>query len=123
MKFLDAKLAMRRTVHATFAADALYSDSQVPAPVPLTVRWHSAEAKPYGDIESAGYAEVISRVDRLVFNRDELTAARVRLRHGGRVLFPDYGNALFVLDTEDRPDGPITVSWTVTRPPQAGGSA
>lgn len=123
MSFLEAKLALRRTVHATFAASALYSDPQVAAPVPLTVRWHSATAKPYGDIESDGYAEIIARVDRLVFSRDELAAAAIRLRHGGRVLFPDQGNALFVLDTEDPPDGPVTVAWTVTRPAQSGGSA
>jgi hypothetical protein len=123
VSFLEAKLAMRRAVHSTFAASALYSDTQTASAVPLTVRWHSADAKAYGDIESVGYAEVLARVDRLVFSRDELTSAQIRLRRLGRVVFPDYGNAVFVLDTEDPPDGPITVAWTVSRPPQDGGSA
>lgn len=121
MTFAEEKLALRTAVHETFAVAATYRDAQTPAPVALTVRWHSKDAMPYGDVESDGYAQLLSRIDRLVFNRTEVTAAGVRLRRGGRVVFSDYGDAVFELDLEDPRDGPVTTAWSVTRPQQSGG--
>jgi hypothetical protein len=114
---------MRRTartaVHNKFAVPALYRDgvSANGVPVPLTVRWHAVTVAEMGDMHDGGWAQVLDRVDRLLFNRDDLAAASppVLLRKEGKVLFPDYGYAAFSLDSEEPPDGPVTIVWRVTR--------
>jgi hypothetical protein len=89
----------------------------------VTVRWHNKLARPVGDIENGGYAEILAGVDRLVFSQENLDAplqadgtiaAPVILKRNGIVEFPQYDMA-FKLDVPEPGDGPINVYWAVTR--------
>ena len=109
------KRVARRAVHEAFAVAARYQDSQMAEPADLTVRWHAKGLQSLGDIQNDGFAEMLTRPDRLVFWREELEEAGIRLRHGGRVELTEYGGAVLVLDTEEPADGPGAVAWTVAR--------
>lgn len=117
MSFADIKRDARRQVHAQFAVPAIYRDGETAngLPVDLAVRMHSQRVVTVGDENHGGWAEVLDHIDRLVFNREELASKRVLLRHGGRVVFPDYGAAAYFLAAEEPADGPIAVAWRVTR--------
>lgn len=112
--FAAAKAEARRAVHDVLSVDAVYQDVTMPEPVPVTVRWHNKIAR-FGDLEGAGYAEVISGIDRLLFNRELLRASGVTLRQSGVVTIvnPLYDNAKLILSAQDPIEGPVDVIWEV----------
>ena len=110
MTAAEIRAQSRRAIHTQFAVPALYLDVTLSTALPLTVRWHGQNVHPIGDFEGAGYAEILERVDRLIFLRDELTTP---LRRNGVVTFPAYPGMGFTLDVEQPVDGPVTVAWTV----------
>lgn len=88
-------------------------------PVPITVRWHS-KAEIVGNINGGDYAEILSTIQRLLFNSEELATAnggsQLSLKRGGIVTLTGFNNYQLQLDSMDPPDGPIKVSWVVARP-------
>lgn len=105
----------RKAVHAAFATAALYTDATLDIPVAVTVRWHNKAAL-YGDVESSGYAEIVARIDRVIFDREVLAALPLVPRRGGTLTLTEIGNQVLTLDTRDPIDGPVTEAWAVTRP-------
>lgn len=111
----EAKAKARRRVHGLAAAPALYrDDSFAPgeAAVEITVRWHN-KIIPAASINSD--TEIISGIDRLVFNIEELAALEppLVLERGGLVTIPKYDNMVFELAFEEPNDGPVTTAWSV----------
>lgn len=113
MTALDIRTDARRAIHSQFAIPATYADSIQTVPVPLTVRWHGLSIQAVGDLDGAGYAEVLERVDRLIFNREELDAATLTLQPMGTVTVSALGNSAFSLVSFVPRDGPIEVIWRV----------
>jgi hypothetical protein len=106
------KANSRQSRHSALAVDAVYYDDETPSK-PITVRWHNKLARA-GALEGGFGAEVIEGINRLVFNESELTSAGITLRHEGRVTIPQY-NLTFSLDSQEPPDGPVNVYWTVAQ--------
>lgn len=116
----DVKAQVRGIVDQTFRVAATYQDQTLSVPVPVTVRWHNKIAR-QGDLEGAGYAEIIEGVERLIFNRDLLLTANaggpLRLVHKGVVTLTDprYNNAQFWLEAREPIVGPVEEIWNVSR--------
>ncbi len=118
------KRQARQALHGLAGVAVTYTPPGVsPTPVVLTARWHNKTARPVGDLDSGGYAEIIAGIDRLVFNQANLdaplqpdgsTAAAVRLKRTGQVRFDDY-DITFSLDVLEPSDGPLNVYWSVVR--------
>ncbi len=111
--FAAAKLATRQAVHRTLGVDALYQDSSVSTPVPVRVRWHSKIDR-FGDQPTAGYAEVIEGIHRVIF---EASAARaIPVKQTGIVTMPaTMGGARLSLEAREPSDGPFEECWTVVK--------
>lgn len=69
-----------------------------------------------------GYAEMIDNIERLVFDRDEISAAGIVLQRNDKITIteplyqlPDGSYPTFYLDVEDETTGPVTQAWMVTR--------
>lgn len=114
------KAQVRGIVDETFRVTATYQDQTLSVPVPVTVRWHNKIAR-QGDLEGAGWAEVIEGVERLIFNRDLLQKANdgqpLRLLHKGVITItaPGYNNAQFTLEAREPIVGPVEEIWNVAR--------
>lgn len=106
---------MRRDVHAAFAYAATYEDSVVTVPVAITVRWHD-KVERVGNINSGDYPEILSTIEHLLFNSEELSAVGLTLKRGGTIKLTEFGNYELQLDALEPPDGPIKIVWTVVRP-------
>lgn len=105
----------RRDIHAELCVSATYEDDTTASPIAITVRWQ-AKSQRVGNISGGDYAEIVSTIDRLIFNREEIAAAGITLTQGGLVKLTEFGNYALELDTEEPPDGPIKNLWTVVRP-------
>lgn len=118
--WMATKALARQTVHSTFGVSATYQDNTLDYPVPITVRYHTKLVQT-GDLEGAGYAEIIEGVDRIVFNRDQLLTANngapVSLEHRGVVTLttPSLAGVQFWLETRDPVNGPVEEVWNVKR--------
>lgn len=104
----------RRDIHAAFAIAATYED-QFTSPTDVSLRWHDRFVQASGDIAGGNYAQVFENIDRLIFDIAELTEKDLTLRRGGKVTLVSYGYT-FTLDVREPVDGPVKVTWTVTRP-------
>lgn len=113
--WLAARTQMRRDVHAAFSYAATYEDSVAVVPVPITVRWH-AKTERVGNIDGGDYAEILSTINQLLFNSEELASKSLTLRRGGLVKLTGFGDYPLLLDVREPPDGPVKVVWTVVRP-------
>jgi hypothetical protein len=113
--WLDFRSRMRRDVHAAFAYAATYEDDVVTTPETITVRWHDHTER-VGNINGGDYAEILSTIEHLLFNNEEIAAKGLTLKRGGLVKLTDFGNYELKLDVLEPPDGPIKVTWTVVRP-------
>jgi hypothetical protein len=115
--WLTARTKARRDIHAALSYAATYEDSAVTVPVPITVRWHS-KAEIVGNINGGDYAEILSTIQRLLFNSEELATAnggsQLSLKRGGVVKLTDFGDYQLKLDSLDPVDGPIKISWVVS---------
>lgn len=107
-----AKAAARKVVHATFQRAATYAaPGSIDDPVDCTVRWHAKGAR-MGDLDSAGYAELVATEDRIVFDK---TIIAFKPERGGIVTLLDDPGLSFRLEVQAEEDGPVTDIWTVTR--------
>jgi len=102
----------RRDIFRAFTVKATYGDSVADPPVELAVNWHSRFGLPVGDLAGSDYAGVLESIDRLVFDRAELTEKGLTLRRGGKVSLTDYGYS-FTLDVREPTSGPVREIWTV----------
>jgi hypothetical protein len=110
---------MRAAVHAAFAVPAVYlsggsGGSYTPNPNTLHVRWHGKMMAEVGNLDSAGYAQIFENVDTLVFSQSELSLYDITLKKVDAFLLTDYSQA-FVLDSLVPANGPVNVTWNVTR--------
>lgn len=112
---------MRRDVHAAFAYAANLvqpiplSDPEDWTETPITVRWHD-KVERVGNISGGDYPEILSTIEHLIFNSEELAAKGITLKRGDSVELTDFGNYELQLDALEPPDGPIKIVWTVVRP-------
>ena len=112
---------MRRDVHAAFAYAAKLvrvvpeSDPVEYVETDITVRWHD-KVERVGNINSGDYAEILSTIEHLLFNSEELAAAGITLVRGDLIKLTEFGNYELELDALEPPDGPIKIVWTVVRP-------
>ena len=112
--FANLKRDARRAVHDTLAVSAEFQ-SGADDPVSMSVRFHSTRTlTPFGAAGADDYAEIIERIDRVIFDVDALAAAAITPQRGDTVLFSDYGITV-TLDVRAPTDGPVTEAWTVTR--------
>ena len=109
----EAKLKARRAVHKLASAPATYEDDTLDAPVAITVRWHN-KIIPSDTINDT--SEIITGIERLVFNEEELAAMEppLTLLRGGIVTITKYDNMQFELSFEEPNDGPVTTAWSVS---------
>lgn len=110
--FADAKAKLRRAVHVTLGVSALYQDSTMSAPEPIRVRWHSKIDR-FGDLESAGYAEIIEGIHRVILDRDQ--ARLLAVRNAGTITIAELGGAVLTLSAMEPYDGPVEEIWSVTK--------
>lgn len=82
--------------------------------MPLLVRWHDRFTTAVGDIGGGEYARVFENIDKIIFDIDELTEKTLTPQRGGKVTLTDYGFT-FTLDVREPNDGPLKVTWTVTK--------
>lgn len=117
--WLAARAQARRDIHAAFAYAATYEDDVVVVPKPITVRWHD-KVERVGNISGGDYSEILSTIQHLLFNSEELATANAGapliLKRGGIVKLTEFSNYTLELDVLEPPDGPIKVTWTVVRP-------
>lgn len=132
MSLADIKARTRRALHGRLAVSAdlvdadhatglLFAEDYEGAR--LTVRYHNKLDRS-GDLDG-DYAEIIEGIDRLVFLdenvaevSDALEAnleAPLMLSRGARVTIPEYKDLVFVLDSQEPPDGPSETIWVVAR--------
>lgn len=128
----EMKAERRRVLHDLAAVPARYVDDDHESGLifgpyyegdGLLVRWHNKLVKT-GDLDG-GYAEVLDGIDRLVFldsNVAEVSAelydngeAPLVLARGARVTIPGYKGLVFILDSQEPPDGPEETAWVVAR--------
>lgn len=107
----EAKARARRKLHKLASAPATYMDETLDAPVDLTVRWHN-KIIPAETIN--GESEIISGIERLIFNEEELALLAVTPIRGAIVTIPKYDDMEFELGFEEPNDGPVTTAWSVT---------
>lgn len=114
--FANLKARVRKVVHDTLSVSALYEDSTLNFPVPIKARLHT-KVIVQGDMDYAGYAEVIEGIERVVFAVSD--ANRLGVKRGGIISFPDYatvtGVPSFLLDSREPNTGPFEEVWRVTR--------
>lgn len=113
--FAKAKSMMRRAVHTTLSVSAFYTDLNTETPVELSVRWHN-KIELQGDMSSAGYAEVIEGIERIILSKSELEAKNITPRRGGEVtiLTPGWGEPVITLDSREPQFGPDEEIWRVS---------
>lgn len=111
--FANARKTVRRVVHNTFAASALYAANSVSTPtIPCKARWHSKIDR-VGNLDNEGWAQVIEGIDRIIFNVDQ--ARSINVARNGKIAFPDLPGFEFILDTKEDADGPEEETWLVSR--------
>lgn len=111
------KAEARAAVHAAFAVPASYvGPRSIETVTGLSVRWHAAGAK-VGDLAgSAGYAEIVTATDKVIFDKTELARRGLALQRNGRVTLTLAGETLTLrLDVQAESDGPVVEAWQVTR--------
>lgn len=128
--FAKAKTLVRKTVHKTLSVQAFYKDKTISVPVEIYSRWHTKYNSFGGLDDSAGYAEVLENIDRLIFSSSD--ARSTDIKRGGVVWFPNYltgdvvtvdsqlegateGSLGFVLQTRRPSSHPEDEVWEVTR--------
>jgi len=76
MGWAETRAAARLAVHEQFGLPATYTAPDVGAvALPITVRWHTKSVR-HGDLDREGYAQQNEDVNRMLFNRLEVTPVR-----------------------------------------------
>jgi hypothetical protein len=109
--FAQARGLARRTVHDTMRVAGSYVAPGGSSPVELYVRWHHKMGLS-GDIDNAGYAQMMVGVEVLIFDKDELTEKGVTLQFGGEVSLA--GGVVLSLGAKHPDDGPVKEVWSVS---------
>jgi hypothetical protein len=113
--WLQQRAEARRVIHAAFGVAATYEDDTLAAPVVISVRWHS-KRELVGNINGGDYAEILSTIQNLLFNSEEMATKGITLKQGGLVKLTEFNDYQFMLDVQEPPDGPIKIVWSVVRP-------
>lgn len=127
----DIKAQGRQRIHDRAAVSCLLVDDDHPLGLifadddetQLTVRYLT-KLDTTGGLDS-DYGQVIDGIDRLIFNDSnvaEVSAALVDngeaplvLSRAAKVTIPEYKGLAFTLDSQEPPDGPSEIAWTVAR--------
>lgn len=112
--FAAAKLQTRRLVHETFGVDGLYQDNSMSTPAPIRVRWHSKIDR-FGDLESAGYAEVIEGIDRVILSAAQARELNVIATGIISLQVADIGTVRLSLSAREEAEGPFEECWMVAK--------
>lgn len=114
--FAQLKSQARQALHDAMAVPARYIDDDLVMPVDLTVRWHNKIDR-FGNLVETGYSEVIEGVNRVIFNRAQLTARGVLLQVGGEVVItaPGFDGVTLVLSSMEPHAGPVEEIWLVVQ--------
>jgi hypothetical protein len=107
------KAETRQTVHDVLKVDAVVVVAPGDDALPITVRWHD-KINRFGNLENAGWAQTIEGIDRLIFNRPELTSKGIVLSSHSIVTLNAAGDK-FQLDLKEPPNGPVEEVWIVVR--------
>ena len=107
------KATLRQTVHDVLQVDATVVVVPGDDPLPITTRWHD-KINRFGNLENAGWAQVVEGIDRLIFNRPELTSKGIVLTSNSVVTLLAAGDK-FQLDVKEPPNGPVEEVWVVVR--------
>jgi hypothetical protein len=107
------KALIRQTVHDVLQVDATVVVAPGDAPQAVTVRWHD-KINRFGNLENAGWAQVVEGIDRLIFNKPELTSKAIVLTSNSVITLLSGGDK-FQLDVKEPPQGPVEEIWVVMR--------
>lgn len=111
----DARLA----IHGRMGEPCTYTDGEGTRPnvtdiaegLELTVRFSTKQKVNLGDSDGL---TVMEPIEKLIFNKSQLTALALTLESGAMIEIPEYEMSLY-LDSPLDGDGPENVYWTVTR--------
>jgi hypothetical protein len=109
----ETKAEIRQAVHDVLKVDAAVVVAPGDEPLDITVRWHD-KINRFGNLENAGWAQTVEGIDRLIFNRPELTSKGIVLSSNSIVTLNAAGDK-FQLDVKEPPNGPIEEIWVVVR--------
>lgn len=108
--FASARKQARRAVHDTMSVTVNYFAPGESVPVELRARWHHKMGVS-GDIDNAGYAQMMVGVEVLIFDKDELAEKGIVLQRTGEVTLAD--GPVLSLEVKHPEDGPIKEVWSV----------
>lgn len=109
----STKALIRQTVHDVLQVGATVIVAPGGEAQDITVRWHD-KINRFGNLENAGWAQTVEGIDRLIFNRPELTSKSIVLTDKSVVTLNAAGDK-FQLDVKEPPNGPIEEVWVVAR--------
>jgi hypothetical protein len=109
--FAQARVIARRAVHDTMRVSAQYRAPGQSTPTDLHVRWHHKMGLS-GDVDNAGYAQLMVGVETIVLDKDELAEKGVVPERGATVTLGD--GTVLSLDAKHPGDGPVKVVWSVS---------
>ena len=114
--FAAVKARVRQTVHDTFGILALYVDDQSGVQEELRVRFHT-KINRFGDLQDAGWAEVVEGVNRLILNKTELDLKEITPVRGARLVFipASFEGLELILQVQEPSTGPVDVVWQVSQ--------
>lgn len=114
MSFTQIVAQARRVVRKTFGESARYEHPSAVGGVDLSVKW-SGRLALQGNIGDDGYSDVITGVNRVFFNVEELNEKSLVLQKGGRLTLTDTLNqgTVLILDSMEPHKGPINEIWNV----------
>jgi hypothetical protein len=108
--FAQARELTRRTVHDTMRVAGSYVAPGGSSGTDLYVRWHHKMGLS-GDIDNAGYAQMMVGIEVVIFDKAELAEKGVALERGGEITLS--GGVVLSLGAKHPDDGPVKEVWSV----------
>lgn len=108
----------RQIVHEVMSVPANYEHPAQPGvSTALTVRWHDRRLL-QGNMIEAGWPDVQSGIDRVIFNKTELGEKGVVLATGGRLTLTDAcgDSIVLTLDNQEADAGSVGRVWLAVKP-------
>lgn len=109
--FAQARQQARRAVHDTMRVLGQYRAPGQSTSTDIYVRWHHKMGLS-GDVDNAGYAQLMVGVETLVLDKDELVEKGIVPERGATVTLGD--GTVLSLDARHPGDGPVKVVWSVS---------